>query len=42
LKTAVRNEASRQTPLEPQDVSDLCAGFQAAVLESPQTAQRRA
>ena len=22
------------TPLEPQDVSDLCAGFQAAVLES--------
>ena len=34
LKTAVRNEASRMTPLEPQDVSDLCAGFQAAVLES--------
>ena len=34
LKTAVRNEASRLTPLEPQDVSDLCAGFQAAVLES--------
>src|SRR5438876_843969 len=34
LKTAVRNEANRMTPLEPQDVSDLCAGFQAAVLES--------
>ena len=34
LKTAVRNEASRMGTLEPQDVSDLCAGFQAAVLES--------
>src|SRR4029077_13789124 len=34
LKTAVRNEASRLTPLEAQDISDLCAGFQAAVLES--------
>ena len=34
LKTAVRNEASRLMPLEPQDISDLCAGFQAAVLES--------
>src|SRR3954463_8287611 len=34
LKTAVRNEASRRTPLEPRDISDLCAGFQAAVLES--------
>jgi N6-L-threonylcarbamoyladenine synthase len=34
LKTAVRNEASRLTPLEPQDISDLCASFQAAVLES--------
>jgi N6-L-threonylcarbamoyladenine synthase len=34
LKTAVRNEASRLGPLEPQDISDLCAGFQAAVLES--------
>src|SRR4030088_281513 len=34
LKTAVRTEASQRTPLEPQDVSDLCAGFQAAVLES--------
>jgi len=34
LKTAVRNEASRLVPLEPQDITDLCAGFQAAVLES--------
>jgi N6-L-threonylcarbamoyladenine synthase len=34
LKTAVRNEASRLSPLEPQDIADLCAGFQAAVLES--------
>jgi N6-L-threonylcarbamoyladenine synthase len=34
LKTAVRNEAGRIDPLEPQDVSDLCAGFQAAVLEA--------
>jgi N6-L-threonylcarbamoyladenine synthase len=34
LKTAVRNEASRLAPLEAKDVSDLCASFQAAVLES--------
>jgi N6-L-threonylcarbamoyladenine synthase len=34
LKTAVRNEARRLDPIEPQDVRDLCAGFQAAVLES--------
>jgi N6-L-threonylcarbamoyladenine synthase len=34
LKTAVRNEASRLSPLEPKDISDLCASFQAAVLES--------
>ena len=34
LKTAVRNEASRFDPLEPQDINDLCAGFQAAVLDS--------
>jgi N6-L-threonylcarbamoyladenine synthase len=34
LKTAVRNEASRLLPLQPQDINDLCAGFQAAVLES--------
>lgn len=34
LKTAVRNEAERAAPLEPQDINDLCAGFQAAVLDS--------
>ena len=34
LKTAVRTEASRLAPLEPQDIGDLCASFQAAVLES--------
>lgn len=34
LKTAVRNEAQRLAPLEPQDVADLCAGFQASILES--------
>ncbi|WP_299804287.1 tRNA (adenosine(37)-N6)-threonylcarbamoyltransferase complex transferase subunit TsaD [Tardiphaga sp.] len=34
LKTAVRNEAGRIAPLQPQDVSDLCAGFQAAVLDA--------
>jgi N6-L-threonylcarbamoyladenine synthase len=34
LKTAVRSEASRLTPLDARAISDLCAGFQAAVLES--------
>src|ERR1700741_2381536 len=34
LKTAVRNEASGLSDLTPKDISDLCAGFQAAVLES--------
>jgi N6-L-threonylcarbamoyladenine synthase len=34
LKTAVRNEVSLLTPLEAQDIHDLCASFQAAVLES--------
>ena len=34
LKTAVRNEASRIAQPTPQDISDLCAGFQAAVLDS--------
>ena len=34
LKTAVRNEASRMIPLEEQDIADLCASFQAAVLDS--------
>ena len=34
LKTAVRNEVSRLMPMERQDIRDLCASFQAAVLES--------
>jgi N6-L-threonylcarbamoyladenine synthase len=34
LKTAVRNEAGGLAPLQPQDISDLCASFQVAVLES--------
>jgi N6-L-threonylcarbamoyladenine synthase len=33
LKTAVRNELARLDPLEPQDIADLCASFQAAVLD---------
>jgi N6-L-threonylcarbamoyladenine synthase len=34
LKTAVRNEIRRLDPLQEKDISDLCASFQAAVLES--------
>jgi N6-L-threonylcarbamoyladenine synthase len=34
LKTAVRNEAGRLGRPTEQDIRDLCAGFQAAVLES--------
>src|ERR1700684_998192 len=34
LKTAVRNEAARLTTPDAQDIRDLCASFQAAVLES--------
>ncbi|HEY8334047.1 MAG TPA: tRNA (adenosine(37)-N6)-threonylcarbamoyltransferase complex transferase subunit TsaD, partial [Tardiphaga sp.] len=34
LKTAVRNEASRLDRIEPQDIADLCAGFQAAVMDA--------
>ncbi len=34
LKTAVRNEIGRIGEVTPQDVSDLCASFQAAVLDS--------
>jgi N6-L-threonylcarbamoyladenine synthase len=34
LKTAVRNEASRLVELTAEDVGDLCASFQAAVLDS--------
>ena len=42
LKTAVRTEANRLAPLEAQDINDLCAGFQAAVLEfDRRPAQRR-
>ena len=33
LKTAVRIEAERTAPLNDKDVADLCAGFQAAVLD---------
>ena len=33
LKTAVRNEIGRLDRLEAQDIADLCASFQAAVLE---------
>jgi N6-L-threonylcarbamoyladenine synthase len=33
LKTAVRLEAERIAPLSPQDVSDLCASFQQAIVE---------
>jgi N6-L-threonylcarbamoyladenine synthase len=34
LKTAVRQEAERLAPLNEADVADLCAGFQAAVIDS--------
>jgi N6-L-threonylcarbamoyladenine synthase len=33
LKTALRLEAEKVTPLSEQDVSDLCAAFQQAVVE---------
>jgi len=33
LKTALRLEAERIAPLTPGDVADLCAGFQAAVVD---------
>jgi N6-L-threonylcarbamoyladenine synthase len=33
LKTAVRLAAEQIAPLRPQDVADICAGFQAAVAE---------
>src|SRR5262249_8968205 len=33
LKTALRIEAERNVPLTEQDVSDLCAAFQDAVIE---------
>ena len=34
LKTAVRQEAERSAPLDDRAINDLCAGFQAAVLDS--------
>lgn len=34
LKTAVRIEAERLQPLSDRDVADICAGFQAAVVDS--------
>jgi tRNA N6-adenosine threonylcarbamoyltransferase len=34
LKTAVRQEIARLGPLREQDISDLCASFQAAALDS--------
>lgn len=34
LKTAVRIEAERAAPLTDLDVADLCAGFQAAILDT--------
>lgn len=42
LKTAVRNAAHGAAPLHPQDVSDLCAGFQAAVADVIGEKSRRA
>jgi N6-L-threonylcarbamoyladenine synthase len=33
LKTAVRLEAQRIAPISRQDIADLCAGFQAAIIE---------
>ena len=34
LKTAVRQRANEAAPLTDQDIADLCAGFQTAVLEA--------
>lgn len=34
LKTAVRHAAKAAAPLDPQDVADLCASFEAAVTET--------
>ncbi|ESR22574.1 tRNA (adenosine(37)-N6)-threonylcarbamoyltransferase complex transferase subunit TsaD [Lutibaculum baratangense] len=42
LKTAVRIEAERLVPLSEQDVADLCAGFQAAVVDVIRDRTRRA
>ena len=42
LKTALRLEAEAAAPLSPRDVSDLCAGFQAAAAEVVEDRTRRA
>jgi N6-L-threonylcarbamoyladenine synthase len=42
LKTALRTAAHAAAPLSPQDVSDLCAGFQAAVGDVVGEKSRRA
>ena len=34
LKTAVRHAAMAAAPLHPKDIADLCAGFQAAVVDT--------
>jgi N6-L-threonylcarbamoyladenine synthase len=41
LKTAVRRQASELEPLTDQDVADLCAGFEAAVVDSVSDRVRR-
>jgi N6-L-threonylcarbamoyladenine synthase len=42
LKTALRLEAEAAAPLSPEDVADLCAGFQAAAAEVVEDRARRA
>ena len=42
LKTAVRRTAEALAPLKPQDVADIAAGFQAAVVQSVADRCRRA
>jgi N6-L-threonylcarbamoyladenine synthase len=42
LKTAVRQQARALSRLEPRDVADLCAGFEAAAAESVADRVRRA
>jgi N6-L-threonylcarbamoyladenine synthase len=41
LKTAVRRQAGNLNPLTEQDVADLCAGFEAAVVDSVSDRVRR-
>lgn len=42
LKTAVRHAAQKLSPLKAQDVADLCAGFQDAVMDSVSDRVQRA